>query len=74
MVASTNLVRLSTVLARISGGSVLLISAISASTEAATVRLLAPISISAVPTTTSSPSSLADPVPNSPPIRTVATS
>ena len=74
IVASTSLVRLSTVLAWMSGGSVRLISRIFASTAAATVRLFAPISISAVPTTTSSPFSLALPVRSSRPIATVATS
>ncbi len=55
----------STVLASMPGGSVRLISCILASTAAATVRLLPPISIRAVPTTTSCAVSLALPVRSS---------
>ena len=51
-----------------------LTSAIFASTAFATVRLLDPISIIAVPTTTSRPFSLADPVRSSDPTPTFATS
>ena len=46
---------------------------ISAWTEVATVRLFSPVSINAVPITTSCPFLLAAPVRNCPPIRTVAT-
>ena len=56
------------------GGSVEAMERSSASTADDTVRLLAPISISAVPTTTSRPFSLALPVRVSPPIETVARS
>ena len=56
------------------GGRVRLISSILASTAAATVRLLPPISISAVPSTTSWPFSLALPVRSSRPIVDLATS
>ena len=56
--------------ARCPGGSVRCTSRHAASTAAATVRLLAPISISAVPTTTSSPFSLALPVRSSRPMPT----
>ena len=62
MVASTSFVRLSTVSGANVGRQRALISSILASTAAATVRLLAPISISAVPMTTSSPFSLPLPV------------
>ena len=74
IVASTSCVRLSTVCATMPGGSARLISSIFASTAAATVRLLPPISISAVPTTTSRPFSLALPVRSSRPIATSAIS
>ncbi|GJE71740.1 hypothetical protein CHKEEEPN_3287 [Methylorubrum podarium] len=74
MVASTRSVRLRTVWTSTPGGSDLRISVILASTAAATVRLFSPISISAVPTTTSCPSSLAEPVRRSRPIRTSAMS
>src|SRR6266436_651260 len=50
------------------GGRVRLISLIFRSAAAATVRLLPPISISAVPSTTSRPSTLALPVRSSLPI------
>ena len=69
-VASTSFVLFSTVLARIPVGSERFTSAIFSSTAAATVRLLAPISMIAVATTTSSPSSLAEPVRSSRPIPT----
>ncbi len=74
IVASTNSVRLSTVCARMLGGSVRLISLILASAAAATVRLLPPTSISAVPRTTSRPFTLALPVRSSRPSATSATS
>src|SRR5215831_1672852 len=61
-VASTSSVRLSTVLARMPGGSARLISLIFASAAAETVRLLPPTSIRAVPRTTSRPFTLALPV------------
>ena len=73
-VASTSWVRSSTVCTTIPGGSERRISVMRASTAAATVRLFSPISISAVPTTTSRPSSLAEPVRRSRPMRTSATS
>jgi hypothetical protein len=62
------------VLAWTSGGRVLATARIRSWTAEATVRLLAPIRIKAVPTTTSTPSSLAVPVRSSPPIPTSATS
>ena len=61
MVASTSFVRFETVLACDVGRKRLAIASILSSTAAATVRLFAPISIRAVPTTTSSPFSLALP-------------
>ncbi|GJD73584.1 hypothetical protein CFIICLFH_1813 [Methylobacterium goesingense] len=74
MVASTRTVRLRTVWTSTPGGRVRRISVIFASTAAATVRLFSPISIRAVPMTTSRPSSLPDPVRRSRPIRTSARS
>ena len=74
MVASTSRVRLRTVWTSTPGGSVRLMIVMRASTAAATVRLFSPISISAVPITTSRPSSLPDPVRRSRPIRTSAMS
>ncbi|GJD74492.1 hypothetical protein CFIICLFH_2726 [Methylobacterium goesingense] len=70
MVASTSTVRLRTVCTSTPGGSERRISVILLSTVAATVRLFSPISIRAVPMTTSRPSSLPDPVRRSRPIRT----
>ena len=68
MVASTSSVRSSTVVISTPGGRDGAIARNRASTAEATVRLLAPISISAVPITTSRPFSLALPVRVSPPI------
>jgi len=70
IVASTSFVRFRTALATMPGGRLGWMSAILLSTAAATVRLLAPISMMAVPTTTSSPFSLADPVRSSRPTPT----
>ena len=74
MLASTSCVRSSTGLTSIPGGSDGTMARRRASTAEETVRLLAPISISAVPTTTSRPFSLALPVRVSPPMETVAMS
>ena len=74
MVASTRSVRLRSVRAWMPGGRSLLISRILASAAAETVRLFSPISIRAVPSTTSCPFSLAEPVRSSCPIPTSATS
>ncbi len=73
-VASTRRVRSRTVWTSTPGGRLLRIWSILASTAAATVRLFSPISISAVPTTTSRPSSLPEPVRRSRPMRTSAMS
>ena len=59
---------------RCPAAAIVAICCIRASTAAATVRLFAPISIRAVPTTTSRPFSLALPVRVSPPIETAAMS
>ena len=56
------------------GGIVLTISASLSPVAAATARLFSPSSINAVPTTTSSPFSVAAPVRKSPPLLTDATS
>jgi hypothetical protein len=74
IVARTSFVRSRTVFARIPGGSVRWISTILRSTADATVRLFSPTRMSAVPTTTSSPFSLAEPVRSSLPMPTVARS
>ncbi len=74
MVASTNWVRSSTVSTLTPAGSDGVIARSLASTAADTVRLLAPINIRAVPTTTSRPFSLALPVRVSPPIESDARS
>jgi hypothetical protein len=74
MVASTSWVRSRTVVTSTPGGKVGAIARNLASTADDTVRLLAPISINAVPTTISRPFSLALPVRVSPPIETVARS
>jgi hypothetical protein len=74
MVASTSCVRSSTVFTSMPGGSDGTIARRRVSTADETVRLLAPISINAVPTTVSRPFSLALPVRLSPPIDTVAMS
>ena len=71
MVASTSWVRSSTVVTSMPGGRDGAMARSLASTAEETVRLLAPISISAVPTTTSRPFSLALPVRVSPPIDTL---
>ena len=73
-VLSTSTPRSSTDLASMPGGSVRATSARRLSTAAATVRLLPPISISAVPTTTSCPFSLALPMRGAWPACTRATS
>ena len=73
-VASTRSVRLSSVRAWMPGGRSLLISLILASAAAETVRLFSPMSMRAVPSTTSRPFSLAEPVRSSRPIPTSATS
>ena len=73
-VASTRSVRLSSVRAWMPGGRSLLISLILASAAAETVRLFSPMSIRAVPSTTSCPFSLAEPVRSSRPTPTSATS
>ena len=74
MVASTSTVRSRTVRTSTPGGSERRISPMRASTAAATVRLFSPISIRAVPITTSRPSRLPEPVRRSRPIRTSAMS